>query len=1130
MKSDAINLVAWTPLPDGTAPRTGSFYLASLFQDGRSAPPLPVDPFAGARPIFALNRDAGIYLIGDTASFSLLTAQFPGATLSSFNTERASSSTLAAAETSGNVPAFAFSGSDLWLEIVGWTNGTARFVVHPPASEIPGVYDLFMTTNLGSAGAGLNLTNWEWLLRCGLGQTNWIVTHLTANQGYFLAAKTNDADADALSDAFERLSSHTNPLNGDQNTNGIPDGWEWSYFGSLQPADADFDGDGLSNYAEYSNGTDPNKIVFSINSSNSYTRTISTTLSLIVSKGVPSSAAILVDDTDFDSANWSGYSPSNVTVNLISEGWHDVWIGLRGRLTNSTPAWQYLKLKLDTTPPLLVVTNPTSPTVAQPMIELQGFSVEPLARFSCDLSNSLGFTTNTMALAFDRDYDTNVGEFSTNYFQVFDVPITNGLNVLTLHAIDLAGNVSTTNVYVTLDYGGKTNAPVIQLHWPRDGQTVSGGFAIRGLADDFTASVSASFVDTNGVTNILDAIVERDGTFWIENVPPTIGSTTLQVTATDATGNKSATNFTVFQSPISLAITDSYFDSTHPTGTIYGSIDSTNYAVWVNGVQASLIGSGRWIANNVPINDGGTAVFQARAIPNDDNSGYGDGGNGDGSDSGGGDGGAGGGGGGSNPNSPNAIDSELELDKPPGWWLAAYDSDSGSFEKAMATSYTPDGGFYASHEEDATRSDTLQWKFGGNGSEVYIDSGSRLTNGVPESDSLFEVFSYWPEHLFTAFLYEDGELQTAWTDYAADPAVFAEHKDLKSSSMLIHNYYDFIGLYNRTWRRQNSSSTAQGRLHFFTGGKAIPGKWSTFWISFIAYLLPDNTEIDSSRIQAPFLGLVTLPNNKTLDVTPSVAGPKWYKFGLGEYQFFSRTKATTPRNLDRTTLGVGEEVDLYFYPSFPGNLTWTTTAGSVFPGTNYYTRLTAPSNAADATVTFTYGSMTGSTTFHVVEPTGVDHATITSTSTYGNNVPGAGMHVSVVIGPTNVSFYKVQMFEVGQPASNISGYFLNPQHTPLAHDDSTLANKWHGLNQDNSVGDGMDNCFYGTTSLLPSPWSPGSFTWHIPALWKVGNDGSTNSNLGWSDQVFTLGEDGTMTVAKFGHSVTRTIHNVITTR
>jgi hypothetical protein len=46
----------------------------------------------------------------------------------------------------------------------------------------------------------------------------------------------------------------------DSNTNGIPDVWEAAYFGSptgVTNRDDDFDGDGLSNWAEYLAGTDP---------------------------------------------------------------------------------------------------------------------------------------------------------------------------------------------------------------------------------------------------------------------------------------------------------------------------------------------------------------------------------------------------------------------------------------------------------------------------------------------------------------------------------------------------------------------------------------------------------------------------------------------------------------------------------------------------------------------------------------------------------------------------------------------------------------------------------------------------------------------------------------------------------
>jgi len=67
-----------------------------------------------------------------------------------------------------------------------------------------------------------------------------------------------------------------------------------------------------------------------------------------------------------------------------------------------------------------------------------------------DLSNAAGFFSNQPAFVLNQSYTTNTWEFTTNTFQAFDVPLTNGDNVLTFHAADLAGNLTTTN----FTYGG----------------------------------------------------------------------------------------------------------------------------------------------------------------------------------------------------------------------------------------------------------------------------------------------------------------------------------------------------------------------------------------------------------------------------------------------------------------------------------------------------------------------------------------------------------------------------------------------------------------------------------------------------------------------------------------------------
>ena len=79
----------------------------------------------------------------------------------------------------------------------------------------------------------------------------------------------------------------------------------------------------------------------------------------------------------------------------------------------------------------------------------------------------------------------------------------------------MAGNTTATNFSFTLDYSSKTNPPVIQLYWPRDGARIAGSnFTWRGWVDDPTATVTASIIDTNGDTNTFNGLMERDGNFW----------------------------------------------------------------------------------------------------------------------------------------------------------------------------------------------------------------------------------------------------------------------------------------------------------------------------------------------------------------------------------------------------------------------------------------------------------------------------------------------------------------------------------------------------------------------------------------------------------------------------------------
>ena len=144
-----------------------------------------------------------------------------------------------------------------------------------------------------------------------------------------------------------------------------------------------------------------------------------------------------------------------MVVNLnAGDGYYNILVGLRGRSTDAQQTWLDAQLILDTVPPVLAITNPTTSVVSQPMIQLQGYANESLGALTFDVSNAAGVWTNRTGSTTDRFYDTNLFEFTTNWFQCYDVALANGLNTLTVHATDLAGNTTTASAGFTLDFSG----------------------------------------------------------------------------------------------------------------------------------------------------------------------------------------------------------------------------------------------------------------------------------------------------------------------------------------------------------------------------------------------------------------------------------------------------------------------------------------------------------------------------------------------------------------------------------------------------------------------------------------------------------------------------------------------------
>ncbi len=339
---------------------------------------------------------------------------------------------------------FSIPTNGLWLWITNAANGTVYANLNGATDY---VYEIFSTTNLLAVPT---VTNWniETEVFPGINtNTTSFSVPIAGRNPLFLWARD-----------WTYITSQGNTT---------PDWWFYEYFGVINLSDTNLDAQGTTLLYDYQNHDDPNIVTFSLQFTNNFWNS-SASGAVSIQGGEPFYEAIMVDDTNYMSdAVWQPYASSNLTVNFgTTQGWHSVWIGLRGRATNETQTWKWKHLKLDSLAPVLVVTNPVVSTISVPVIQVYGYSPEALDSISCTVSNAVGTAISVNTEIRGDYFDTNIWDVTTNYFACLDIPLTNGPNVVTIQATDMAGNVTMTNIGYTLDYSGATN-PSVTLTWPQ---------------------------------------------------------------------------------------------------------------------------------------------------------------------------------------------------------------------------------------------------------------------------------------------------------------------------------------------------------------------------------------------------------------------------------------------------------------------------------------------------------------------------------------------------------------------------------------------------------------------------------------------------------------------------------------
>ena len=181
----------------------------------------------------------------------------------------------------------------------------------------------------------------------------------------------------------------------------------------------------------------------------------------------------------------------------------------------------------------------------------------------------------------------------------------------------------------------------------------------------------------------------------------------------------------------------------------------------------------------------------------------------------------------------------------------------------------------------------------------------------------------------------------------------------------------------------------------------------------------------------------------------------------------------------------------------------------------------------------------------IVEPTAIV-ARLPLARDFGiatNRAGGAGMDLEVFVQPETVSFSGIAMEEIPSTTGIHEGYFTNIYfESEWYHTEARGAGKWINIKASNLWDTDHAWCAAELPRELPNgemtfdlsygTWTNGEMSWNIPWGWADhgAEDGITAPVKSIStpyNQTFTFTEDGTLTVSKFQHSVSRGTNSVI---
>ena len=238
------------------------------------------------------------------------------------------------------------------------------------------------------------------------------------------------------------------------------------------------------------------------------------------------------------------------------------------------------------------------------------------------------------------------------------------------------------------------------------------------------------------------------------------------------------------------------------------------------------------------------------------------------------------------------------------------------------------------------------------------------------------------------------------------------------------------------------------------------------------------------------------------------------------------------QSINRHVFGVCEGFECRVYPNGM-QVSWDEVEDIIWDQKgNGYCSGFMPTYSCAKNLTLRYSEESFDVHLSCVTPSGIDVRIFALSS--GSGVMGRagdiGMFLDYSLLPSTVSFAGLRVLEESSSYGVHTGYFSDPSwSSKWYHTLENGAGTWHTV-------DSMDNFYARDRAYIgycEEPWSAGVLSWEIPNVWlpPTGRGGesipqTTTFKVIW--QTMSITSDGTVSVSKHGHTVSRSTNNVIT--